>query len=121
MIPQLDLDQNDERQRPAMRLRNLILTESIRSGARAIRLRPGQEAGDVEYQLGGEWRPVMRIPIAAFPHVVSSLKAAGEVSAEGSGALEVRLGGELLRVEVSTARAGTGDEVMTMTLPDVRS
>ena len=117
MVADLDLGQSDESQRPTTRLRNLILTEGLLKGAQAIRLRSGKEWGEVDYQLGGEWQGVMRIPVAAYPHVVSAMRDAGDVGADGNGAIQVKCGGALRRFDLSSDR-GMTDDTLTLALHD---
>ncbi len=118
MVAELDLDTSDERQKPTLRLGNLILTESLQKGAQAIRLRSGNEWGEVDYQLGGAWRRVMRIPRAAFPHILAAMKTAGAVGADGRGTLDVRFQGAARRFELNAGNVGMIDEVLTLSLPD---
>jgi hypothetical protein len=118
MMRELDLEQDDHRESPAVRLRNLILTEGLRSGARALRLQVmSQDRGQVECEIGGSWQPIMQIPIQPFRHVAGSLKDAAKLGGTDSSEVPVRFQGASRRLALRTENPGEVNEVLTLSIP----
>ena len=105
---EFDLEGETSGSTPVAKLCNLILAEGLEHGARAIRLRPADAWGEVDYETAGEWRTVIKVPLPAYGPLVNRLKimAALDISRIPiqQGEVHVRLKGALrvwrIQVEV---------------------
>jgi type II secretory ATPase GspE/PulE/Tfp pilus assembly ATPase PilB-like protein len=101
---------------------NLILTDAFKSGARGIRAVPvDAERGGMEYDIDGQWQPVMQVPVKVFTSIINRFKImavldAGRVPVQ-EGELHIRLDGVLHVLKIRTDATRAAHELLTIILP----
>ncbi|MEZ4411785.1 MAG: hypothetical protein R2910_02200 [Gemmatimonadales bacterium] len=107
---------------PIVNLCNLMLTDAFKSGARGIRAVPvDAEHGGIDYDIDGQWQPVMQLPIKVFSTLINRFKVmavldTGRVPVQ-EGELHVRLDGVLRVLTIRTEATSAAHELLTIALP----
>lgn len=106
-------------QRPVVRLCNLILVEAFMNQAKEVKLSEcDPTAGSVEYLIGEEWRPVMRIPIQAHRLIINRLKVMAGLDIakvpDQEGELHVRFQGVTRILAIRIQAVPTGGDIATL-------
>ena len=114
---EFDLEETTRAGSPTVKLCHLMLAEGIEHGATSIRVRPCDDNScGVDYEIGGAWRQVMKIPLPAFGPLVNRLKvmAALDISRQPSqrGEVHVRYKGALRVFRIETEVQGQHENVL---------
>lgn len=100
-------------QAPVVRLVNLMLAECITSSATSLKL---DTAGDVTFEITGEWKPVMKLPPGAQATAVNRLKimAQLDISRRPSqqGSMMLKLGERSFLARIGITNTPEGEEAV---------